>query len=146
MDENPVSAEKIRAFVDGRLKRAKRNERILLWVLHLFAFLFFFLGSQPMNSTAIFFAIGWMIGLFIHACAVWMESGAGERYLRRLLAGQAVKELYAEAATSAALSEPEKEKAKRDQMVALSDDGELIPIEEVADDADAGMLRRSGPG
>lgn len=146
MAENPISAEQIRQFVDSRLKRTRFRQRMGIWVLHVFTFMFFFLGAQPLSSAAWALSVGWMIGLIFHAWSVWLESSAGERYVRRLLASQAVKELIAEVASSAALAEPEKEKAKRDEMVRLSDDGELIPMEQASDDADAGRMRRSGLG
>jgi hypothetical protein len=146
MTENPISAEKIRHFVDTRLKQARFRQRVGIWVLHVVTFLFFILGAQPLSSTAMALFVGWLIGIILHTWSVWMESSAGERYVRRLLAAQAVKELYAEVATAAALAEPENEKTKRAEMVTLSDDGELIPIDEAASEADARAIRRSGHG
>ena len=49
MDENPISAERLRAYVDRWLNRAKRTERIMLWVLHFLVFVIFFLGAQPLS-------------------------------------------------------------------------------------------------
>lgn len=142
MDDNPISPERLRAYVDKWLARAKRTERILLWVLHLFAFLFCVLGAQPLSATGWLFTIGWMIGLLIHAAAIWMESPAGERYLRRQLAERGIKELYAEAATSIMLDEPAKEKAKRAALT-LTDDGELIPLDEAESDGETHAAHRS---
>lgn len=146
MDENPVSAERLRAYVDKWLSRAKWTERIMLWVLHFLVFVIFFLGAQPLSAADWLLAIGWLIGLVIHAVAIWMESSAGERYLRRGLAERGIRELYAEVATSAALADPDDKKAKRDSaaMLTLSDDGELVPVDEAANDTDAGTMRRSG--
>lgn len=145
MNENPISPERLRAYVDKWLDRAKRTERILLWVLHLFVFLFCFLGTQPFSTPEWILIGGWMIGLLIHAVAIWMESSAGERYLRRQLAERGIKELYAEAATSIVLDEPAKEKAKRAALT-LSDDGELVPLDDADPEAETRPVRRSEQG
>lgn len=136
MDDNLANAEQIRQYVDSRLNRNRFRGQVALWAVHLVIFLVIFFRLQPLQPDSLMPLVGWFMGLLIHAWAVWLDSGAGERYVRRLIAAQVGRELYDAAETSTAASEPHKEKAKHAALT-LSDDGELIELDEANPDAES---------
>ncbi len=138
MSDNPLDADKIRQYVDQNFKKARRTQHLILWgtnfcffvVLSLIAWLIV-LGKPPVSDQTMaaltLVSAGWMVGLIMHSIALYTESEAGQRQIRQQLALKAMQEALGQTALDA----PEaQEKPKRAQVVELSDDGELIPVEE----------------
>jgi hypothetical protein len=119
--------EAVRRYVEANLEQTRRSQRRALWRIHLLLYLivnligWIILGSSHnLPSGVLVFSIlttiGWMVGLFLHAHALYLESTAGVRSVQARLAMQAMQ-------TQAMRETP---KLKREQILRLSDDGELV--------------------
>jgi hypothetical protein len=139
--------EAIRDYIERNLAGAKWKQRIALAGVNGLLFLIFnviawgiILSARASISEQAFagtlmLSIGWGVGLFMHVLSVLLEGKAGETQLRKNLVLQARIERAVYGTTADDLYAPaEKDKRKRDQAMALSDDGEMIPVDELQDD------------
>jgi hypothetical protein len=142
MSENPLDASRIRRYVDQNIKKARRTQTLILLGVNFGMYVLFnlmawiiALTSNPTNDqmigSLIMLSIGWTVSLFMHGVAAWTDSDTGQRQLRQQLALKAVQQAIGQSALEAAEASEVPEKRKHEQVVELSDDGELIPAEEV---------------
>jgi hypothetical protein len=126
--------EAVRRYVEANLEQAKRRQRRRLWRLHFLLYVsinsviwgsvLVDLLTDPwwgyrVSDAAIVLTIGWTVGLFLHARMLYLESPAGVRRTQGRLAMEALQ-------NQAARESP---KLKREQIMRLSDDGELVSDE-----------------
>lgn len=141
----------LRRSVEQSVARQKRNYRIVFFVMHLIFFLtamFFVWGSLAANpqlqdlltlsgsSTAIVLipTILWACVVLFHVAFLYLESAAGEKTIRQQVL---MRELGEEILRQGLAGEIMSEKPKHDSASLetgysrLSDDGELIPDDDV---------------
>jgi hypothetical protein len=139
MSENPLDASKIRQYVDQNIKKARQTQRYILLGVNVGLFTLFTLiawiialsspsDSKQLVGSFIMLSIGFLTSVIMHAVATYTESEMGQRQIRQQLALKALQEAIGQS-VSEAVEVPEKR--KHDQVVELSDDGELVPIEEI---------------
>jgi hypothetical protein len=124
--------EAVRRYVEANLEQTRRSLRRTLWRIHLLLYLIVNLIGWIIISSSgasrdlgvliisILTTISWAVGLFLHARALYLESPAGERYLRTRLAMRALQDPAMR----------ETPKPRREQIMRLSDDGELVSDEQ----------------
>lgn len=138
----------IREYIDRNLPGAKWRQRIALAGVNGLLFVIFNVVawgliiseratvSGEMFAAALMLSIGWGAGLLMHVLSTILEGQAGETQLRKQLALQARIERAVYGTTVDDLAAPaEKDKPKRDRVMALSDDGEMIPADELDDES-----------
>ncbi len=134
--------EAVRRYVETHREQARSRQRRKLWRLHFLLYLTVNLISWTIidspNATQLalgvmgLITVTWGIGLFLHARMLYLESPKGLRQLEARLAMQAMEQLAAN----------ETAKPKREQIMRLSDDGELVP--DAAYDVELEYRARSG--
>jgi len=140
MADGQVNYAAIRRRADERMKRQKRVGQIVLFVVNVVMFVIFTaiaLGAVLSNPTlrdwvtqknspaALAFIlpiIGWLVGIMLHGIALALDTRMGERSLREKIIMREMHDAVMQMADAESA-----EKTKRDQVMRLSDDGELVP-------------------
>ncbi len=141
MPDDDLDYRQMRARVEKRVK--KRAE----FVLHLSIYvtanlmiwgLFLLLVSRSDGKEALLLAptlltLAWGLGLVVHGVDTYLQTGAldgmRERELRREIALERLRRGITDDDESAITGKP-----KREPVMRLSDDGEMVPVEDDSDD------------
>lgn len=153
MNHSDAEREALRRYIDANLEGERSKQRIIfagvnVGLFLLFSVLAWFVLPQAIPSPSgevfsraglvglIMFTAGWGTSALLHVISTLMETKWGTRQLRRNLAvrfrieravfGAAMHDIEAEERRTYT---PQREKAKR-QAMRLSDDGELVPLDE----------------
>lgn len=146
----------IREYVEKHLPRYKVTTKLTLFAVNLILFVVFTVITLAAASSAGVLAtigqdlanlqkttdpiavavmlplVGWFTALILHGVTLLMDTKMAERQMRAQLAMRAMGHKLSEATSQPA------EKPKRDQAMRLSEDGELVPVDEEAESRAAG--------
>lgn len=144
--------QNIRDQVEAEVKRRKVIGRWTMFGVHVLIFVLFLIISwalvlanpdysalltgedSPLLGAMLMLSIGWGTGIFMHGMSLFMDSGAAERQMRN----QAITRAVGQEILERAAAEAEKPKRRlqhelaedsAEDIVELSDDGELIARE-----------------
>ncbi len=146
MSNDGLDYEQIRARAEKRVKkRAEFLQHLAVYlIVNGFLWLMFLViaittGAWPALIAPFLSTFGWGIGLAIHALTVYVDTTAVENMRQQEIDREIQREMQRRG-----MSEfPERqEKPKRDQVMRLSDDGELIPDDAEADQDQRPRARR----
>ena len=134
MSNDDLNYEEIRARAEKRVKkRAEFLQHLAVYlIVNGFLWLMFLViaittGAWPALIAPFLTTVGWGIGLAIHALTVYVDTTAVENIRQQ----EIDREIQREMAQRGMSEFPERpEKPKRDRVMRLSDDGELIPDDE----------------
>ena len=134
MSNDVLNYEEIRARAEKRVKkRAEFLQHLAVYlIVNGFLWLMFLViaittGAWPALIAPFLTTVGWGIGLAIHALTVYVDTTAVENIRQQ----EIDREIQREMAQRGMSEFPERpEKPKRDRVMRLSDDGELIPDDE----------------
>ncbi len=136
MSNNELDYDEIRARAEKRVKkRAEFLQHLAIYlIVNGFLWLMFLViaittGTWPALIAPFLSTVGWGIGLAIHALTVYVDTNAVEKIRQQEIDREIQREMERRGLAGQSDSY---EKPKRDQVMRLSDDGELIP-----DDTDA---------
>ncbi len=150
MSDNELDYTRIRQNVEQSLKKQKRNTRIGFFIANLIMFVIFMAISwgvaltnpefgqmavsksdSPLMLMLILPTLGWAMGLFFNLMAILMDLGVMDKSMReRLVMREIGEELLRKGMTDLDAEKPKRRLAETEiGDVALSDDGELIPVE-----------------
>lgn len=146
----------IREYVEKHLPRYKVTTKLTLFAVNLILFVVFTVitlaaassagvlatigqdlanlqkTTDPAAVAVILPLIGWLTALILHGVTLLMDTKMAERQMRAQLAMRAMGHKLSEAVSQPA------EKPKRGQAMRLSEDGELVPVDEEAERRAAG--------
>jgi hypothetical protein len=131
----------IREYVEKNFEKEKRKRRIGLWAATLFIFVVMSVvawGVAVSNGgldgrllvPLLILTIAGGLSVFLNGLAAYLEGEAGDRQIRRDLVMKAKWQQtfgLLDRNTEDIIEGRPVEKAKRDSMMSLSDDGELVP-------------------
>lgn len=136
--EDRIDYDAVRERAEIDMQRRKRLSRSIFFVVSLGMFILFqcivWLGfvsqtTMPMDDNImgalIMLTVGWAVGLFMHGMSALMDTGAMDRSMRE----QSIAREIAREVTRMA-HEPARDKAKHSGRLAVSDDGELVEVED----------------
>ncbi len=131
MSNDGLNYDEIRARAEKRVKkRAEFLQHLAIYaIVNGFLWLMFLViavttGAWPALIAPFLSTVGWGIGLAIHALTVYVDTNAVEKIRQQ----EIDREIQREMERRGMPGLPERhEKPKRDQVMRLSDDGELIP-------------------
>lgn len=135
MSDSDQERERIRAYVRKNFEPEKRKRRVVLVVVNLIitvfmAILAWLLASDSALAGMIILSVAAGLAMMFHFIGLYMETEAGARDLRRELVMKArFQRIFGMLDADEILGEEEPQKAKRDEAVRLSDDGELVSDE-----------------
>jgi hypothetical protein len=132
MSNDPLDYDAIRRRVDERMNKRKE------FIAHLSAYVLtniaiwitYFLISPPglWVLIPILVTFGWGIGIVIHGSLTFFEAGGMDSMHARMMRQEVNRERLARGLPP--IDEDASEKPKRDRIMRLSDDGELVEDEE----------------
>jgi hypothetical protein len=131
MSDNSLDRAALRRKVEEEIVREKRNTRVGMLVGSIVMYLGFMLvcwgnliprGSWVGDQGVVIFllSLGWSISLLFQIVSTMLEYKAFDRQIRQRAIGKAVERELMEG------TDDVKAKHKRDAIVSLSDDGELV--------------------
>lgn len=154
MSENQLDYTKIRHIAEQELKREKRLAQIIMFIVSLVIAIVFTLvvwavgwanlGPQlsadtksPLWALLILPTVGFFITMLMHGVSTLLNFRAGEQSLRERATLRAIQHEIMGLADQENGESPEK--PKREQVMHLTDDGELIP-----EDTDSHHIQNAG--
>lgn len=135
MTTSDQERERIRAYVARNFEKERRERRAVVRVMNLIMPLILLVigwavGGGSQVAGMILVSIGLGLAMLFGFIGSWMESEAGQRDLKRDLVIEArKKQQMGLLDVDDILDDVEPQKAKRDETVRLSDDGELVSDE-----------------
>ncbi len=147
MANDRLDYDQIRARAEKRVKkRAEFLQHLAIYlIVNGFLWLMFLViavttGAWPALIAPFLSTVGWGIGLAIHALTVYVDTTAVENMRQREIDREIQREMQRRGMTEM----PETyEKPKRDQVMRLSDDGELVPDDTEQEQRPRARRRRS---
>ncbi|MCC7447210.1 MAG: hypothetical protein IT324_07325 [Anaerolineae bacterium] len=139
MADRQVDYAAIRHRADERMKRQKRVGQIVLFIVNVLLFVIFTaiaLGAvlsnpalrdwvaqknSPAAQAFILPTVGWLVGIMLQGMALVLDTRMGERSLREKIIMREMHDAVMQMADAESAEKP-----KRDQVMRLSDDGELV--------------------
>ncbi len=148
MSNDGLNYDEIRARAEKRVKkRAEFLQHLAIYlIVNGFLWLMFLViaittGAWPALIAPFLSTVGWGIGLAIHALTVYVDTTAVEKMRQQEIDREIQREMERRGMSA---DVPESyEKPKRDQVMRLSDDGELIPDDADQDEQPRVRRRRS---
>lgn len=129
-----IDYTELRHRVEARLKRDKSVARVVFTSVNaMMFFLFMLIGwwillsrstvSENAIGAMVMLSAGWGTGLFMQVMSTLIDSGRMDQTMRAQAAAREMGRMIAEMGMEGIQDSP---KRKREMMVSLSDDGELI--------------------
>ncbi len=148
MSNDDLNYAAIRARAEKRVKkRAEFLQHLAIYlIVNGFLWLMFLViaittGAWPALIAPFLSTAGWGIGLAIHALTVYIDTNTVENMRQQEIDREIQREMQRRG-MSAEIPESY-EKPKRDQVMRLSDDGELVPDETEQEQRPRARRRRS---
>ena len=139
MSNNQIDYDEIRQRAEKRVQaRAELVLHLAIYlIVNLILWALWFIGLNALHWAVLEFpwpilvTLGWGIGLAIHGVVVYTQTNMMDAMREAAIQQEVEREMRLRGMD---MSTQEPEKPKRDRAVRLSDDGEMVPVDEAEDD------------